>query len=500
MRIFIATLGSEIDSFSPIPTSIETFEVCCLKRPLMDDDEDNWAAVPQLFFRNKARAKGIEVVESLCAFAMPAGVPSGALYESLRDEILNDLVNAGVVDAVIFHLHGALISEGYDDCEGDLLARTRDIIGPHTTIGGLFDLHAHITEEIISNATVLVGLKEYPHVDYAARSEELFNIVIDTVEDRIEPRMALFDCRMIGSISTTTEPMRSFVDRMTALEHSTEEILSITANHGFRLGDVPSMGTSMLVVTDKNSAKAQTLARELGMELFAMRNEVVSNYLTIEQGLERALGKMGHGKPVVIADTDDNSGGGAPSDKTFVLRALMEREIRNVGLSFLWDPVAVRIAQGVGVGGRIKMRIGGHTPISGYPIDVDATVIALRPDFYQRGYGADVKIYVGDCAAINVNGIYIVLSSEREQPLSLDAFTGFGLDPQALDLLVVKSAQHFHASYASISADIIYVNPHALGTPGSEILQHSYNRIARPKWPFDADPFDSAIGHHPEST
>jgi microcystin degradation protein MlrC len=494
MRIFLATLGSEIDSFSPIPTSIETFEVCCLKRPLMDDDEDNWVAAPQLIFRKNARARDIEVIESLCAFAMPAGVPSGELYESLRDEILNDLINAGAVDAVIFHLHGALIADGYDDCEGDLLARTRAIVGPLTTIGGLFDLHAHITGEMISNATVLVGLKEYPHVDYAERSEELFNIVIDAVEGRVEPSMALFDCRMIGSISTTREPMRSFVDRMTALEQSTSAILSLTVNHGFRMGDVPSMGTSMLVVTDKDSAKAQILARKLGMELFAMRNDIVGNYLTIEQGLERALGKMGHGKPVVMADTDDNSGGGAPSDKTFVLRALLEKGIRNAGLAFLWDPVAVRIAQGVGVGGRIKMRIGGHTPISGDPIDVDATVIALCPDFHQRGYGAEVKIYVGNCAAINVNGINIVLSSEREQPLSLDAFTGFGLDPKILDLIVVKSTQHFHADFAPIAADVIYVNPHARGTPGSEILQHDYKRINRPKWPFDTDPFDSSPG------
>jgi microcystin degradation protein MlrC len=489
MRIFLASLGSEIDSFSPIPTSIETFEVCCLKRPLMDDDEDNWAAVPQLIFRKKAKAKNIEVIESLCAFAMPAGIPSAELYQSLRDEILNDLKKAGAVDAVIYHLHGALIADGYDDCEGDLLARTRAIVGPGPCIGGLFDLHAHLTEEMISNATVLVGLKEYPHIDYAVRSEELFEMVIDAVEGRTQPTMALFDCRMIGSISTTREPMRSFVDLLVEFENTTPEVLSLSVNHGFRLGDVPCMGTSMLVVTDNDAAKAQLLAKNLGMELFEMRNEVVSNYLTIDQGLDLAMTKIGTGKPVVFADTDDNSGGGAPSDKTFVLKALLERGVSNAALSFLWDPVAVRIAQGVGVGGRVKLRIGGRTPISGDPIDLDATVTALCPDFYQRGYGGEARIFVGDCAAICANGINIVLSSEREQPLSLDAFTGFGLDPLALDILVVKSSQHFYADFAKIAADIIYVNPHAKGTPGSEILQHDYQRITRPKWPFDLNPF-----------
>lgn len=489
MKIFLATFGSEIDSFSPIPTSIETFEVCCLIRPPMADSEQNWAAVPQLVFRRLARDEGYEIVESLCAHAMPAGLPSRVLYESLRDEILDDLRAAGPVDGVLFHLHGALIAEGYDDCEGDFLARTREIVGPKAAVGIVFDLHAHLTVDMIANATVMIGLKEYPHTDYVERSEELFKLVDDCMQGHSQPTMALFDCRMIGAIHTTREPMRGFVDRLSAMERCDEQILSLTVSHGFPRGDVPSMGASMLVVTENDTNKARTLAHLLGMELFDMRNEIVSNYVTIEAGLERAVSLFGSGKPIVVADVDDNAGGGAPSDKTFVLHALIERGIRNAALSYLWDPVAVRFAQAVGVGGRISLRIGGRTPVSGPPVDADAEVLALRENFHQHGYGSEALIYVGDCALIHANGIDIVLSSEREQPLSLDAFTGFGIDPLQRDLLVVKSTQHFYADFAPIAAAIIYVNPHALGTPASELLALDFKNISRPKWPFDAAPF-----------
>lgn len=488
MRVFLATLGSEIDFFSPIPTSLATFEVSCLKRPPLADDDRNWAAAPQLLFRRRARELGWEAIESLCAMAMPAGVPPAALYESLRDEVLDDLRRAMPVDAVLYHLHGAFCAQGYDDCEGDLLEHTRSIVGAAVPIGGLFDLHAHLSERMIRNATALVGLKEFPHIDYEARANELFQIIEATLAGRIRPTMSLFDCRMIGCIHTTRQPMRDFVDRMSARE-ARNGVLSITASHGFAPADIPDMGASMLVVTDARPDYGAELAERLGHELFAMREQIVTNYLSVEQGVDRAVEALAEGRPVVIADADDNPGGGAPSDATFVLQALLERGIENAALAYLWDPVAVQLAGQVGEGGHLALRIGGKTPVSGSPVDVNARVTALRPDFHQRGYGSEVTIALGDCAAIFAQGIDIVLSSFREQPLSLDAFLGFDIDPSERDLVVVKSTQHFHAAFAPIASDIVYLSPHARGTPGSELLHLPYTRIRRPKWPFDQEPF-----------
>src|SRR5262249_21597768 len=154
---------------------------------------------------------GWEVVESLHTFAEPAGPTTRAAYEYMRDRILSDLAAAGEVDAVLMFLHGAMVADGYDDCEADLVTRMRALVGKRTRIGIELDLHAHIDETIVDAADLIVFYKAYPHIDYTERAEDLFNLMQRTLAGEIEPVMALFDCRTMGLFPTTREgPMVSF--------------------------------------------------------------------------------------------------------------------------------------------------------------------------------------------------------------------------------------------------------------------------------------------------
>lgn len=488
MQLFLASLGAEISSFSPIPTSYRSFEEVCLIRGPLPETDTYWEAVPQYVFRSEARKRGWETIESLCAFAQPAGLPTSGVYEGLRDEILDDLKKAMPVDAVLLGLHGGLLAEGYEDCEGDILGRVRELVGPDVPVGAELDLHGHLSEAMIQNATALVTYKEFPHTDLGARASELFEIIADAGAGKTRPVMSLFDCRMIGSMPTNVEPMRSFVDRMAALEGK-DGVISVSLAHSFEVGDVPDMGAKMLVVSDGRPEEGARLAERLGRELFAMRYEVTSNYLTLEQALDRAL--AAEATPVVIADVDDNPGGGAPSDTTFVLRALLDRGVQDGAIAYQWDPVAVRFAMEAGEGATLRLRIGGKTPTSGDPVDLDVTVTAIRPEFSQvfDNDGKTVTTPCGDCVAVRGAGIDIVLSSLREQPLGLDTFTGFDIDPRSRKILVVKSTQCFYPAFAQIAGDTVLMNVHARGTNASEVLHYPYRRITRPKWPFDEDPF-----------
>ena len=85
---------------------------------------------PLAVWRGRAEAKGWQVVESLCAFAMPAGKTVKKVYEAFRDEIVADLKAAMPVDGVFLSMHGAMVAEGYDDCESDILAHVRKVVGP----------------------------------------------------------------------------------------------------------------------------------------------------------------------------------------------------------------------------------------------------------------------------------------------------------------------------------------------------------------------------------
>ncbi len=117
------------------------------------------------------REKGWTLFEGKCAFATPSGVTTRHAYETLRDNLLADLKAAMPVDLVLLGLHGAMIADGYDDAEGDLLARVRALVGPKTVIGAELDPSWPLYRpETRDNADLLVFFKEYPHTDILDRA------------------------------------------------------------------------------------------------------------------------------------------------------------------------------------------------------------------------------------------------------------------------------------------------------------------------------------------
>jgi microcystin degradation protein MlrC len=453
-KIFQACLGTETNTFSPLITGYKTYEQTYLVRGGKHGATPNLFAVPLLTWRRMAMARGWDVVESLCAFAMPAGITLRSVYESFRDEILNDLRQTMPVDAVLFSMHGAMVADGYDDCEGDLLARARAIVGPHVPIGVELDLHCHLTQTMVDNATAIITFKEYPHIDAAERAEELFHIIADAFAGRVKPQMTLLDCNMIGVYHTTREPMNGYVAHMQALEDQ-DGVLSVSLAHGFPWGDVPDMGARVLVITDNLPAQGATLADDLRQRLWAIRDQLRPNYLTMDAALDRALAS--DQTPVVLADVSDNAGGGAPSDSTFILRRMIERGITNAAVALLWDVGAAALAMEAGEGAEFDMRLGGKLgPMSGDPLDVRVQVLKLTANATQTGLSHSVAP-LGDAVALRANGIDIVVNTHRTQVFNPDAFTNVGIDPTQKRILVVKSMQHFYAGFAPIAAQILYV-------------------------------------------
>lgn len=475
MHLFLATLGTETNTFSPFVTGFRTFEQTYLVRKgAHDPDSPNMFGAPLVIWRQRAERRGWRVTESLCAFAMPSGVTLRPVYESYRDEILADLRAALPVDVVLLNLHGAMVAEGYDDAEGDLIAAVRAVAGSDTVIGVELDLHCHLTQQMVDAATLIVLYKEYPHTDFAARAVELFELAAATAAGEIRPRMALHDCGMIGVYHTSRAPMRGFVERMESLE-GRNGVLSVSLAHGFPWGDVADMGTRTLVVTDNRPQEGMALAAQLCAELYELRSELRPPYLSIYQALADAAAANAAtpGRPVVLADVSDNAGGGAPGDSTFILRALLERHTDNAAVACIWDPQVVQLAMEAGEGAELDVRLGGKMgPMSGDPLDLRVRVTKIVPHATQT-WGAPpdtATSLLGDSVALHARGIDIVVNSLRTQTLNPDAFTNLGIDPTAKRLLVVKSMQHFYAGFAPIAAAIFYV-----AAPGA--LQPDFSRL-----------------------
>ena len=483
MKIFIASLATETNTFSPLPTGYRTFEETVLMRDASRRPATIGTA-PVIEWRKAAEADGHTVVESLTTFAQPAGTTIRSVYEAFRDEILGDLKAALPVDMVLLFLHGAMVADGYDDCEGDILKRARALVGPAVPVGCELDLHCHLTQEMVDAATAIITYKEYPYVDTAARARELYALCKAAGAGKVWPVSALFDCRMVNMWRTPVEPMRGFVDRMMALEGK-DGILSVSFAHGFPWGDVADVGARMLVIADGDKTKAAALAERLGHEIFAMREQTVTPHLGVDAALDRAL--AAESGPVVLADVADNAGGGAPSDSTFILKRLVKRGIRDVATGCYWDPVAVRICKEAGVGASFDLRIGGKCgKASGDPVDLRITVRGVSDRLTQTGNNGG-QIPLGEAAWVEGAGIDIVLNTLRGQTYAPDAFSNLGLDPTRRKIVVVKSTQHFHARFAPLATDVVYVS-----TPGAippDFANIPYTKKTTPFWPRVQNPF-----------
>jgi microcystin degradation protein MlrC len=481
MRVFSGSLATETNTFGPMPTGLASFKDRGYYPAGQHPGQMTFFSGPLWAARLRGKDAGWTLIEGMVAGAQPSGTTTRHAYETLRDELLADLRGALPVDMVVLGLHGAMVADGYDDCEGDLLQHVRAIVGPGVVVGAELDPHNHLTPAMTTNADLLIAFKEYPHTDVLERGLELVDLCAQMVEKKIRPVCAVVDCQMIVTLHTSRQPARGFVDRLQALEGK-NGVLSISVSHGFSWGDVPEMGTKLLVYTDADQPGADALARRLADELIAMRSELKVRFPDIDSALDEALAF--DGGPVVLADSADNPGGGASGDSTFVLRRIVERGIRNVAIGPLWDPGAVRIAVDAGVGATLAMRIGGKIgPLSGDPIDLVCTVKALHADMVMTGL-ANAPMMLGDCALLESGGIELVLVTLRNQAMGTDLFTQLGCDLAAKKIIVVKSSQHFYASFSKVAKHVIYV-----GAPGVVTLDLTtlpYRKIRRPKWPLDA--------------
>ena len=478
MRMFAASIGTETNTFAPIPTALESFHEAFYAPPGQHPEDAKLCTAPLWVARRRSRAEGWTLIEGTCTWAEPAGLVSRHAFEQLRDEVLGQLRAALPLDGVVLGLHGAMVADGYDDCEGYLIEHVRAIVGPNVPIGVELDPHCHLTRKRLRNATLIICFKEFPHTDFVARGEEVVELTLRAARGEIKPAMAVCDCRMIGSFPTTIQPMRAFVDKFSALEGH-NGVLSVSAAHCFPYADVPEMGARILVITDDRRAEGDRLAMALGEEFFAMRGKTLPPYHTPDEVIDLALADHG---PVVIADPTDNPGGGAPGDSTVILRRLIERGVRGAALGPMWDPVAVRLCFMAGVGGQLRLRFGGKTaPSSGQPIDALVTVKTLVREAYQTF--VDAAMPLGDSAVIEFDGIEVVLITKRNQAMGADLFTGMGVTLTDKRLVVVKSTNHFHAAFAPLASRVLYCD--SGGPIPRDHRRVPYTRLQRPIWPLD---------------
>lgn len=483
-RIFIACFGTETNTFSSMPTGMATFAETLLYHGDATQHPPTSFSVPLHVWRKQGEQRQDQIVEGLAAFAQPGGITTRLVYEQLRDELLDDLAEKGPFDIVLLGMHGAMVADGYDDCEGDTLQRVRKIVGPDAIVGVELDLHCSVTDAIVQSANAVVIYKEYPHIDIGPRAEELFDICTRAHSGEIKPVMAIHDCRMIDMWRTPVEPIKSVVAEMQAAEGN-DGILSVSFAHGFPWGDVPDASAKMLVIADGDAERAADTAAKFATRIWDLRGQTSPKLLSISEALDE-IAAQSEGL-LVLADVADNAGGGAPSDSTFILSAILERGLANVVSGYYWDPIAVRFCEEAGEGAELDLRLGGKCgPTSGDPIDLRVKVNRIVANANQT-YGDGIQPMGTAVWLTTEAGVDLVVTTTRTQVFHPDGFEQLGIRLGDYRAVIVKSIQHFYAGFAPIAERVVYVS--APGAIPPDFANIPYVKFSSPYWPKVEDPF-----------
>jgi microcystin degradation protein MlrC len=464
MRVFIASLATETNTFAPFPSGHQAYAEYGITKTA-STDLSSPLSIGMSRARQLAESEGDEVIESISAFAQPGGRTVQSVYERLRDTILNDLAEANAkasIDLVLLMLHGAMVAAECDDCEGDILRQARSIV-PDAAIGTVLDLHCHLTDAMLEAANVIITVKEYPHIDFGERTAELYALCRRTKLGEIQPAAAMVDTRMIGMYPTFAEPMKRIVAELRAMEQQAY-VLSASIAHGFPWADVKDVGTRVLVYVDQrraDAALAATHAQSIARKLYGLRRDLLPRYPDIQTSISRALELQSkEACRIVLGDYSDNPGGGGAGDSTFFLQALIERQVANVAIGCMWDPVIVQLCTDAGEGSTMAVRLGGKTSaLSGDPIDLTVTVMRCVANHSEGVFGSRQPL--GNSVWLRhtheKGHIDIAVSAIRAQVYEPDAFTGLGITLHDKALIVVKSSTHYEAGFQSMADHLWHV-------------------------------------------
>ena len=466
-RIAVAGFQHETNTFSPIPTTFEDFASGGINTPgiLKGSDilyfqsrEMNNATSG---FLRKAASLGLECVPLLWAEAEPSDKMSAGTFDKLMTMFEDEFRASAPFDGVFLDLHGAMIYGDHQDGETEILRRLRAIVGDVPIVTAL-DLHGNIARESFELASAMIGYRTYPHVDIYETGERCAVLLAHLLTGKpvFKAFRQLPFLMPTSSQITFQEPLRSIYEMLDQLA-----VLSATVMLGFPPGDIECAAPSIFAYAEAQ-VKADEAADELKESLLQHEAEFVSRLTKMDDAIERAIDlSKKSDKPIILADVQDNPGGGSGSDSVWILEELIRRNVQDAALGLMYDPEAARAAHAAGEGTTIELDLGGKMMPGHKPCHATFQVMKLLEGEIE-GTGPMAKgmvINLGKMALLKIGGIFISVASVRIQAADQAVFTAFGLDPRKMKILVLKSFVHFRAAFEDIAGEIIEVE-----APGAE--------------------------------
>lgn len=202
MKWIVGSFSHETNTFSTVPTDLDAFRAQTYHVGAEIADRSAGTKTPIGGFIDVAQERGDELVFTVAAHATPSGLVTREAYETIGAQLLEGIEANPDADGILLALHGAMVAEGIDDGEGELLRRIREVVGGEMPVVVVLDLHSHITEEMVGAADVLIGYQKYPHTDTYERGVEAARLMEQIVKGDVRPVCALQKPRMIPPCGT----------------------------------------------------------------------------------------------------------------------------------------------------------------------------------------------------------------------------------------------------------------------------------------------------------
>ena len=428
--------------------------------------------IPVAGYVEAARAQGHELLPLSWSNATPSAQVTEDAYERIVGQMLEDLAKLKDIDGLYLDLHGAMVAEHVDDGEGEMLRRVRALVGPELPIAVSLDLHANVTPEMVAHADCLEIYRTYPHVDMAAtgrRSAVQLDALIKGEGGRFKAFRQLPFMIPLTSGCTYEGPAKEIYREVKLLARE-PGVTGLSFACGFCPADFDGAGASLVAYATTQQA-ADAVADSLFEAAVERESAFALEALLPTEAVREAMRIAAYSdKPVVLADAQDNPGGGGNSDTTGLLRALIAEGAQGAVLANLYDPDAALAAHAAGEGAEITLALGGHSRVPGdQPLQATFKVLRLGDGqctgtgpFYK---GAHMKL--GPTALLETGGVRVAVASAKVQLADQAMLRHLGVEPAEQKILALKSSVHFRADFQPIAEAVLVVV-----SPGPVVLDN----------------------------
>ena len=479
-RVLVMEFHEETNTFNPIVCSFEIFNPAkvfegkaCLdaRAAAMGCISGSVAAIKEM---------GGEVIPSVYMHAPSGGRVDDAVLEYLKESLTKAVAEAGELDGICCHLHGATCTETCDDACGVLVEHLR-ALAPDAVIASSYDLHANITDRTMRSVDIICGYNTYPHVDHYSAGYRAAKLMMETLQGK-EYKVASTTVDILippAGFTTIDGPFKELTDKAHQMVKD-GKITDFTIFAAQPWLDIQEIA-SRIITIGEDAEIALACADELAEGLLALRDDVQPDLMSIDEIIDIAE-KNDTGRPVILADSADSPNGGCVGDSPAVALRLQERGSKLRTCMFIVDPEGAKKAHELGVGAKAEFSIGaGFTPGMPGPFKAEGVVHSLHDGHFR--YMKNASSYIGLSAVVHFGNIEVLLCDHGALSGSPTLFRAFWMEPYHYDLVVVKANTSFKVPYAEISS-LIYM----ADTPGagaSNLKRFEWKNLRKGLYPFD---------------